>query len=61
MSATDPETMARECIEVEQIFTPKECDFLESISAQIEAGRLLTDKQDAWLRDLYKKACDSPH
>ncbi len=47
MSAADLETMARECIEVEQIFTPRECEFLESASTQIEAGRSLTDKQDA--------------
>ena len=57
----DAETMVRECLEIEHIFSGRECDFLESIQSRVNSGGSLSPKQDDWLRDLYQKACGSPH
>jgi len=56
----DNETMVRECLEIEHIFSGKECDFLESIQHPVDCS-MLTEKQRDWLKDLYRKACESPH
>jgi hypothetical protein len=61
MSQPSNEKKVEECLEVEQIFTAWECEFLESIQTQLDFGGTLTEKQESKLSDLYIKACESPY
>lgn len=53
---TEPLQLIEDCMARESRLTGWECTFLDSINAQIVAGRRLSEKQDERLNEIWERA-----
>jgi len=60
--AIDVGKKIEEIVEIaSEICSQWECDFVESVSSQLEEGRNLSPKQISIIDGIYEKACNSPY